>query len=95
MTSLPWLSSLSLCWRLHVAPGIGLRWFHSRTRPISAFSRYCERTHLHGNVQESCVAAFTLVELAKDPGHLENLRRLEQVTYGGGALWRRCRWTSG
>lgn len=42
--------------------------------------------HLHGNVQESCMAPFTLVDLVKDSSHLENLRKLEQVTYGGGSL---------
>lgn len=42
--------------------------------------------HLYGNVQESCIAPFTLIDLVKDPGHLEHLRRLEQVTYGGGSL---------
>ena len=39
--------------------------------------------HVHGNVQESCVAPFTLIELSKDPTHLENLRRLETVTTVG------------
>lgn len=36
--------------------------------------------HMHGNVQESCVAPFTLIELSKDSTHLENLRRLKTVT---------------
>lgn len=39
--------------------------------------------HVHGNVQESCVAPFTLIELTKDPTHLENLRRLKTVTTVG------------
>lgn len=42
--------------------------------------------HVHGNVQESCIAPSTLVDIVKDPDHLENLRKLEQITYGGGSL---------
>lgn len=42
--------------------------------------------HLHANVQESCIAPITLIDLSKDSGYLENLRRLEQITYGGGSL---------
>lgn len=42
--------------------------------------------HLHGNVQESCIAPSTVVDLTKDPKHLENLRKLDQITTGGGPL---------
>ena len=40
--------------------------------------------HVHGNVQHSCLAPMTMIDLVKDPEHLENLSRLEQITYGGG-----------
>jgi thioester reductase-like protein/acyl-CoA synthetase (AMP-forming)/AMP-acid ligase II/aryl carrier-like protein len=40
--------------------------------------------HVHGNVQQSCLAPMTLIELAKDASHLENLRHLKQITFGGG-----------
>lgn len=42
--------------------------------------------HLHGNVQESCIAPSTLVDIAKDASYLENLRKLDKITYGGGSL---------
>lgn len=40
--------------------------------------------HVHGNVQHSCLAPTTMVELARNPEYLENLGQLEQVIYGGG-----------
>ncbi|RYP00943.1 hypothetical protein DL764_006344 [Monosporascus ibericus] len=40
--------------------------------------------HIHGNVQHSCLAPVTLIELVKDQQHLENLGRLKQITFGGG-----------
>ncbi|KAH9896198.1 hypothetical protein F4778DRAFT_745468 [Xylariomycetidae sp. FL2044] len=39
----------------------------------------------YGNVQHCCAAPMTLIELAKDPIYLQNLSRLEQLTFGGGA----------
>ncbi|OTA69204.1 acetyl-CoA synthetase-like protein, partial [Hypoxylon sp. EC38] len=42
--------------------------------------------HAHGNVQQSCCVPTTLIELAKNPQFLENLGRLNQITYGGGPL---------
>lgn len=40
--------------------------------------------HVHADVQHSCLAPMTLVDLVKVPSHLENLSRLKQVTFGGG-----------
>ncbi|KAK7745196.1 putative NRPS-like protein biosynthetic cluster [Diatrype stigma] len=40
--------------------------------------------HVHGNVQQSCLAPTTMVELARNPEYLDNLSRLELITYGGG-----------
>lgn len=40
--------------------------------------------HVHGNVQHSCVAPTTLIDLVKDPEHLENLGKVKQITFGGG-----------
>ena len=40
--------------------------------------------HVHGNVQQSCLAPMTLMDLVKNDEHLENLGRLTQITYGGG-----------
>ncbi|KAI0423280.1 hypothetical protein F5X98DRAFT_369287 [Xylaria grammica] len=42
--------------------------------------------HRHGNVQHSFSAPATLQELVREPKHVENLSRIEQVTYGGGPL---------
>ncbi|KAK2591580.1 hypothetical protein QQS21_010731 [Conoideocrella luteorostrata] len=40
--------------------------------------------HEYGNVQHSCLAPMTLVDLVKVPSHLENLSKLTQITFGGG-----------
>lgn len=42
--------------------------------------------HIHGNVQESCIAPSTVIDITKDPKSLENLRKLDQITTGGGPL---------
>lgn len=42
--------------------------------------------HVYGNVQESCLPPTTLVDLSKDPAHLENLSRVERIMTGGGPL---------
>lgn len=42
--------------------------------------------HTHGNVQESCIAPMTIIDLVKDEAHLQNLSRLDTITYGGGPL---------
>ncbi|KAM0813786.1 putative Acetyl-CoA synthetase-like protein [Seiridium cardinale] len=41
---------------------------------------------VHGNVQQCIVPSMTLVDLANVPEYLENLARLEQVSFGGGPL---------
>ncbi|KAI0473497.1 hypothetical protein GGR56DRAFT_666669 [Xylariaceae sp. FL0804] len=45
-----------------------------------------DAVHVHGDVQFSCMAPFTLVELSHDPRKLENLARLRHITFGGGPL---------
>ncbi|PSN72888.1 acetyl-CoA synthetase-like protein [Corynespora cassiicola Philippines] len=40
--------------------------------------------HVHGNVKHSCLAPFTLVDLVKDKEHLDNLSRLDLISFGGG-----------
>lgn len=42
--------------------------------------------HVYGNVQESCLPPTTLVDLSKDPEHLENLSRVKRIMTGGGPL---------
>ena len=39
---------------------------------------------VHGNVEYVALAPTTLVEMVKDPTHLDDLRRLKQILYGGG-----------
>ncbi|KAI1166564.1 hypothetical protein F5B18DRAFT_54086 [Nemania serpens] len=42
--------------------------------------------HLYGNVQHTILVPATLEALVKNPDHLDNLSRLEQITYGGGPV---------
>ncbi|UPK94825.1 hypothetical protein LCI18_005760 [Fusarium solani-melongenae] len=52
--------------------------------PLSAET--ADAIHVHGNVQQSAHAPFILSDLAKNPTYLDNLSRLDQVTFGGGSL---------
>lgn len=52
--------------------------------PFPPSADVADAIHVHGNVQQSCLAPMTLVDLVKDPQHLENLSRLELITFGGG-----------
>ncbi|KAI1119599.1 hypothetical protein F5Y14DRAFT_8850 [Nemania sp. NC0429] len=42
--------------------------------------------HLFGNVQHTILVPATLESLVKNPDYLDNLSRLEQITYGGGPV---------
>lgn len=54
--------------------------------PFPPSAEAINAVHVHGNVQHSCLAAASLTDLASNPEYLENLARLEQVTFGGGPL---------
>ncbi|KAI1142682.1 hypothetical protein F5Y05DRAFT_126811 [Hypoxylon sp. FL0543] len=54
--------------------------------PFPPSAEVANSVHVHGNVHHSSFVPTTLIELAKDPEYLENLSRLDQVTYGGGPL---------
>ncbi|KAK6082253.1 Iterative polyketide synthase CazM 8 [Seiridium cupressi] len=54
--------------------------------PSPPSSEAINAVHVHGNVQHSCLAPASIVDLVKNPEYLENLARLQQVTYGGGPL---------
>lgn len=54
--------------------------------PFPPSADVANAVHVYGNVQQSCLAPMTLVDLVKSPEYLENLGRLEQVTFGGGPL---------
>jgi thioester reductase-like protein len=54
--------------------------------PFPPSAEVTNAVHVYGNVQHSCLAPMTLVDLVKNPEYLENLGRLEQVTFGGGPL---------
>lgn len=41
---------------------------------------------IHGNVQHASLAPITLVDLVKHPEYLENLNRLDILSFGGGPL---------
>ncbi|KAI1176020.1 hypothetical protein F4777DRAFT_291528 [Nemania sp. FL0916] len=42
--------------------------------------------HVHGNVQSTALVPAVLEELVKEPEYLENLSRLDHITFGGGPL---------
>ncbi|KAJ8126523.1 hypothetical protein O1611_g7114 [Lasiodiplodia mahajangana] len=44
------------------------------------------KVHVHGNVQHTSLVPTTLEELVKDPEYLENLSRLDHMTFGGGPV---------
>ncbi|KAF2875490.1 hypothetical protein BDV95DRAFT_561998 [Massariosphaeria phaeospora] len=54
--------------------------------PFPPSAEVANAVHVYGNVQYTCLAPTTLVDLTKDPAHLNNLGRLENVAYGGGPL---------
>ncbi|KAF2799236.1 acetyl-CoA synthetase-like protein [Melanomma pulvis-pyrius CBS 109.77] len=54
--------------------------------PFPPSADVANAVHIYGNVQQSCLAPTTLVDLVKSPEYLKNLGRLEQVTFGGGPL---------
>ncbi|KAI1396390.1 hypothetical protein F4819DRAFT_475493 [Hypoxylon fuscum] len=54
--------------------------------PFPPSADVANAVHVHGNVQQSCLPPIILVDLAKNPDHLENLGRLNQITFGGGPL---------
>lgn len=54
--------------------------------PYPPSSDIADAMHVHGSVQESCVPPVVLVDLVKNPEHLENLSRLKRIIYGGGPL---------
>lgn len=52
--------------------------------PFPPSPEVADAIHTYGMVEHSCLAPMTLIDLAKNPHHLNNLSRLEQITYGGG-----------
>ncbi|KAK3316404.1 hypothetical protein B0H66DRAFT_561211 [Apodospora peruviana] len=52
--------------------------------PFPPSGEVANAVHVHGNVQHSVLIPTTLIELAQDPEHLDNLSRLTQITFGGG-----------
>ncbi|VUC32365.1 unnamed protein product [Clonostachys rosea] len=54
--------------------------------PFPPSGEIANAVHVHGNVQQSILPPFTLMELVKNPDHFENLGRLQQITFGGGLL---------
>lgn len=65
-------------------PGAIFNGFTIVLGPFPPSAEVANAIHVHGNVQQSCLAPMTLIDLAKDPSHLENLSRLKQITFGGG-----------
>ncbi|KAM0544004.1 hypothetical protein ACHAPJ_012029 [Fusarium lateritium] len=67
-------------------PGTIYAGFTSVFGPFPPSSAVIDSVHVHGKVQQSCIAPMMLADLVKNPTYLENLGRLDQVTYGGGPL---------
>ncbi|KAF4961276.1 hypothetical protein FSARC_10223 [Fusarium sarcochroum] len=67
-------------------PGTIYAGFTAVFGPFPPTSAVIDSIHVHGNVQQSSIAPMMLVDLIKNPKYLENLRRLDQVTFGGGPL---------
>ncbi|PQE21314.1 thioester reductase domain-containing protein [Rutstroemia sp. NJR-2017a WRK4] len=54
--------------------------------PVPMTAELANQAHLHGNLDVSFLSPSILVDIAKNPSHLDNIRRLKHVTYGGGPL---------
>lgn len=54
--------------------------------PVPMNAQIADLVHTYGNVQESAFPTSILIEISKNPAYLENLGRLDWVTYGGGPL---------
>lgn len=65
-------------------PGAIFNGFTVVLGPFPPSAEVANSIHVNGNVQHSCLAPMTLIDLVKDPEHLKNLQNLEQITYGGG-----------
>ncbi|PQE27028.1 thioester reductase domain-containing protein [Rutstroemia sp. NJR-2017a BBW] len=54
--------------------------------PVPMTAELANQAHLHGNLDVSFLSPSILVDIAKNPSYLDNIRRLKHVTYGGGPL---------
>ncbi|KAK3945721.1 hypothetical protein QBC46DRAFT_371464 [Diplogelasinospora grovesii] len=71
---------------LMLLPGPVYNGYTAILGPFPPSADVANGVHVYGNVQHSCLAPMTLIDLAKDPSHLENLGRLDMITFGGGPL---------
>jgi thioester reductase-like protein/acyl-CoA synthetase (AMP-forming)/AMP-acid ligase II len=54
--------------------------------PFPPTAEIANAVHVHGNVQNSILIPWTLMELSRNPNHLDNLGLLDYIIYGGGLL---------
>jgi thioester reductase-like protein len=69
-----------------ILPGCLYSGFTAVLGPFPPSAEVVNAINVHGNVQHACMAPMTLIELVKEPEYLENLSRVEQITFGGGPL---------
>lgn len=83
-TSFPWVHAAGLLLLLPLAVYSGVTPVITGTWPVDA--QLVNSAHLHGNVSASLLTPSILIALAKDPTCLDNLQRLDYLTYAGGTL---------
>lgn len=74
------------CAGLHMLLGSIYAGFTVVLGPFPPSADVIDAIHVHGNVQHSVIASASVTDIAKNPAYIKNLRRIEQVTYGGGPL---------
>ncbi|KAI0144537.1 hypothetical protein GGR57DRAFT_325304 [Xylariaceae sp. FL1272] len=79
----PFFHSAGLCLAL---PGCIYSEFTAVLGPFPPSPVSANAMHVHGNVQHSVLTPFTLIDMAKDNEHLENISRLKHLVFGGGQL---------
>ncbi|MCJ1362978.1 hypothetical protein MMC16_002084 [Acarospora aff. strigata] len=83
-TSFPWVHAAGLLLLLPLAVFSGVTPVITGTWPADA--KLVNSAHIHGNVSASFTPASILIELVKEPLWLDNLRRLDYLTWSGGTL---------
>ncbi|KAI1813507.1 hypothetical protein GGS20DRAFT_553164 [Poronia punctata] len=81
--SSPFFHSAGLCLLL---PGCLYSGFTAVFSPFPVSPGLANGIHVHGDVQHTVLAPFTLIEIVKDPEYLKNIGRLKHVIFGGGLL---------
>ena len=85
LTSFPWFHAAGIMFLLSIAVS-------NEITPVivpcaaKITAEIADKAILHGNIQACLFSPSVLVALAENPSYLDNLRRLESVSYAGGPL---------